>query len=180
MPGTSCQADLWPLDIQRVLRVDHSGESGAIGIYQAQHLLASLVWPQGRGLLQEKLAHERAHRAIFKEMLDRRGIRPCRGLFVWRLGGWALGLATALLGRCGILTCMDSVEKLVVAHMEEQAQVVQARDPELFAALTAIALTERQHRNHGPMTCVPTFMQRVVSGLSRRVTRAAIRLSMST
>ncbi len=58
-------------------RVNHSGEFGAIGIYQSQLFLARMIWPSGRDLLAEMLVDERRHLNVFAGMLAQRNIRPC-------------------------------------------------------------------------------------------------------
>ncbi|WP_313920584.1 demethoxyubiquinone hydroxylase family protein [Tahibacter sp.] len=170
---------MWPADIQRTIRVNQSGEFGAIGIYQAQHWIARLTWPQGMALIDEMLAHEREHLAIFSTLLERRGIRSCYALGLWRIGGWSLGAITALFGRNGILICTRSVETTVLAHLAEQRQRIGARDPELIAAIAAIEQQEREHRDHGAaLSTPPGPALRLIEAMASRVTAFAISLSM--
>lgn len=174
MPSTA-----WPADIQRTLRVNQSGEFGAIGIYQAQRWLARLTWPQGIALIDEMLAHEREHLAIFSTLLQRRGIRSCYALRLWRVGGWLLGTVTGLFGRNGILACTQSVETTVLQHLAEQRERIGARDAELIAAIDAIEAQEREHRDHGAaMARAPSLPLRLIRRLAAQATEAAIRLSM--
>ncbi len=169
----------WPIDIERTLRVNHSGEFGAIGIYQAQRWIARLTWPQGVPLIDEMLAHEREHLAIFSTLLRRRDIRSCYALGLWRLGGWALGTITGLFGRDGILTCTCSVETSVLKHLAEQRERIGTRDPELIAAITGIEQQEREHREHGAALAVPSsWALRLIDRTASRATAAAIALSM--
>ena len=169
----------WPVDIQRTLRVNQSGEFGAIGIYQAQRLLAPLVWRDGRALLEEMLAHEREHLHIFTTLLRQRGIRSCYALGLWRVGGWTLGAVTALFGRRGILMCTESVESTVLAHLAEQKHRLGTRDPELVAAIESIETQEREHRDHGAEAAASASLPlRAVRALSRGATELAIALSM--
>lgn len=169
----------WPADIQRTLRVNQSGEFGAIGIYQAQRWIARLTWPAGVALIEEMLAHEREHLAIFSTLLRRRGIRSCYALAGWRLGGWVLGTVTGLFGRNGILVCTESVETTVLRHLDEQRERLHGRDPELVAAIDAIAGQEREHRDHGAaMAQSPGLLLRLVRSITAQATEGAIALSM--
>lgn len=172
-------AAVWPIDVQRTLRVNQSGEFGAIGIYQAQRLLAPIFWRDGRALLDEMLAHERDHLRIFTTLLRSRGIRSCYAIGLWRLGGWALGAVTALFGRQGILACTESVESTVLAHLAEQKHRIGARDPELIAAIESIEAQEREHRDHGTEAAASASLPlRMVRAVSRGATELAIALSM--
>lgn len=169
----------WPADIQRTLRVNQSGEFGAIGIYQAQRWIARITWPGGVALVEEMLAHEREHLAIFSTLLRRRGIRSCYALAGWRLGGWVLGIVTGLFGRNGILVCTESVETTVLRHLDEQRERLRGRDPELVAAIDYIAEQEREHRDHGAAYAqAPGLLLRLVRRVTAHATESAIALSM--
>jgi ubiquinone biosynthesis monooxygenase Coq7 len=168
-----------PIDIQRTIRVNQSGEFGAIGIYQAQRWIARLTWPCGVALIDEMLAHEREHLAIFSSLLRQRGIRSCYALPLWRVGGWLLGAATAVFGRRGILQCTLSVETAVLRHLAEQRERVGARDPQLIAAIDAIEAQEREHRDHGAAPATPpTPSLRAIDAIATHATECAIALSM--
>ncbi len=168
-----------PTDIQRLLRVNHSGEFGAIGIYQAQRLLARLTWPQGVALIDEMLQHERGHLARFGMLLVSRGIRSCYALPLWRIGGWLLGALTGLFGRRGILLCTWSVESTVLQHLAEQRDRLAGRDEEFIALIADIEHEEREHRDHG-LACAaaPNLPLRAIDALARAATEFAIRLSL--
>ena len=60
--------------------------------------------------LEETLAHEVRHCAMFREAMPARGARPCRVMSLWGNGGFVLGLLTALMGRQGIWICTAAVE----------------------------------------------------------------------
>ena len=49
----------------RILKVDHAGEQGAICVYRAQWLVAGLTAPSMREQLADFLVHEKRHRSIF-------------------------------------------------------------------------------------------------------------------
>jgi len=172
-------ASTCPTDIQRLLRVNHSGEFGAIGIYQAQRLLARLTWPQGVTLVDEMLQHERGHLARFGDLLVRRGIRSCYALPLWRLGGWLLGALTGLFCRRGILLCTFSVESTVLHHLAEQRGQLAGRDEEFVALIADIEHEERAHRDHGlAYAATPNLPLRAIDALARTATKFAIRLSL--
>jgi ubiquinone biosynthesis monooxygenase Coq7 len=56
-------------------------------------------------------------------------------LALWAVGGWALGLMTALLGTKSIWVCTAAIEKTVHAHLEHQLAFLQQSDLEVLAAV---------------------------------------------
>ena len=85
--------------VQRILRVNHAGEQGAVSIYGAQIALAKVRYPDLLPWLEETLGHEKRHRSTFLNLMPARGTTPCPVALIWSVGGAVLGLLTALLGR---------------------------------------------------------------------------------
>jgi ubiquinone biosynthesis monooxygenase Coq7 len=83
----------------RIIKVNHAGEHGAIGIYTGQILLAKLTAPALVAELIAFRAHEVQHRSVFAAELQRRGRRRCRSYWLCGAGGFALGLITGLVAR---------------------------------------------------------------------------------
>src|SRR4051812_41568394 len=120
--------------VEHVLRVNHAGERGAICIYRGQIAIARRRAPECVGALTNMLAHEIAHFRTFDRLLQQRGIRHCLALALWAVGGWSLGLFTALLGARAIWVCSAAIESTVNAHLEHQLSFV-AADAEILAAV---------------------------------------------
>ncbi|MCB1563176.1 MAG: demethoxyubiquinone hydroxylase family protein [Alphaproteobacteria bacterium] len=133
------------LTIRRILKVNHAGELGAIRIYQAQILLARILYPDIAAKLEELLAHEKEHCRIFRQEMRPRAARPCRASFLWSLGGFILGSATALMGRSMIMVCTEAVEETVHRHLEDQLWFLEQRDPVLYTVIVAIQKQEHEH-----------------------------------
>lgn len=104
----------------RILRVNHGGEHGAIRIYRAQIAMARFRAPDLLPFLRGTLAHEQEHLVRFRALMPERAAKPCRLMWVWSVGGLALGGATGLLGRRAILVCTEAVERTVHRHLDEQ------------------------------------------------------------
>ena len=136
------------LTIARILKVNHAGEHGAIRIYRAQIWVARRLYPDVVAFLEETLAHEVRHCAMFREAMPARGARPCRVMSLWGNGGFVLGLLTALMGRQGIWICTAAVESAVHRHLEDQLKFLTDRDPELHALVLAIQDEELSHLHH--------------------------------
>ena len=162
----------------RILRVNHGGEYGAIRIYRAQIATARLRAPCLLGFLRETLSHEVEHLGLFRALMGPRGSRPCRAMWLWGVGGTALGLATGLLGRQAILICTEAVERTVHRHLDEQLRFLDGRDAEMFGTIASIQAQELGHldfaiaarREKGPLG-------RALDGLVVTATEALIWLS---
>ncbi|WP_448954717.1 demethoxyubiquinone hydroxylase family protein [Labrys neptuniae] len=129
--GQSPAADVSARDrltIIRILRVNHAGEYGAIRIYGAQIAVARLLWPDMVPYLAGMLADEIRHCRLFRAAMPTRASRPCRIMQLWSLGGFVLGLLTALAGRQSIWVCTAAVEAAVHRHLGDQLHFLAGRD----------------------------------------------------
>jgi 3-demethoxyubiquinol 3-hydroxylase len=165
----------------RVLRVDHAGEHGAVCIYLAQRLVARWRAPDLVEELTEFLEHERRHRALFAAELKKRGIHRCRSYWLGALSGSILGFATGLVGRDAIAATTVAIESVVLSHLEEQIIVLENDDPDVVRILRDIIEDERAHREDsanrlGPNGVWQRFLNRVVS----RATELVIWVGMAT
>src|SRR5882672_891024 len=82
----------------RILKVDHAGEHGAVNIYRGQALVSTWRAPAIVEELQAFQRHEEGHRQLFLTEMQRRGVRRCRSYHFCGIGGWLLGVGTGLLG----------------------------------------------------------------------------------
>ncbi len=90
---------------KKILKVNHAGEFGAINIYRSQIFVSRLLNRNLVPLLEEFLADEYRHLEIFWTEIQRRGGIKCKSYWLCGLGGWGLGLVSALLGKRGIMAC---------------------------------------------------------------------------
>ncbi|PLR20290.1 demethoxyubiquinone hydroxylase family protein [Caulobacter zeae] len=129
----------------RILRVNHGGEHGAIRIYRAQIALARLRAPDLLPFLTRTLAHEREHLERFRALMPTRAAKPCRLMWIWSVGGVALGGVTGVLGRKAILVCTEAVERTVHRHLDDQLAWLGERDAEMAATIHDIQQQELGH-----------------------------------
>ncbi|MBL1406284.1 MAG: demethoxyubiquinone hydroxylase family protein [Rhizobiales bacterium] len=134
--------------IGRILKVNHAGEAGAIRIYQAQILVCRYLHPSIVPFLKDTLAHEIVHKRLFEGAMPKRNARPCRALWLWGIGGWLLGLTTALLGKNMVWLCTEAVEETVHLHLEEQLIFLRGKDNELVVLIESIKEEELSHLDH--------------------------------
>jgi ubiquinone biosynthesis monooxygenase Coq7 len=131
----------------RILKVNHAGEHGAVNIYRGQRLACS--W-RDEGLkreLEEFRAHEERHRAIFASELEKRGVRRCRSYGACGLGGFLLGFTTGLCGRASIAAVTVAVESVVLRHLEQQLRELKGVDDAAHDAVASILEDERAHHD---------------------------------
>lgn len=131
----------------RVMKVDHAGEHGAICIYTAQRWFARWRAPEMVAELDAFLAHERGHRARFGAELQRRNRRRCRSYVLCGVGGMILGGVTGLAGRQAIAATTVAIEHVVLRHMREQLQVLNGWDEEAATTLREIIAEEQEHHD---------------------------------
>lgn len=131
----------------RIIKVNHAGEHGAISIYSGQIFMARVTARSMLSQLAEFRSEERKHRAIFLAELQRRGRPRCRSYWLCGIGGYLLGLITGLLGRSAIAATTVAVESVVLKHLEHQLVTLGDRNPEATTAISAIVSEERQHHD---------------------------------
>ena len=165
------------LEVERILRVDHAGELGAINIYRKQLFVARYFYKDIVPVLEEMLSHEMRHFKIFDSLLNKRGIRHCYALRLWAFGGGVLGLFTALLGRNAIWVCTNSIETTVLHHLEWQLEFLSKNDVEAYDAVYSIKAEEEEHQELGENNGVNSLVYKPIFYLVRKSTELAIWLS---
>lgn len=136
------------VDAGRILKVNHAGEHGAVSIYAGQIYIARLLARDLLPQLETCKAHEETHRAIFAKELLRRGLPRCRSYWLCAVGGYALGIISALLGVQAIAATTVAVERVVLRHLQHQLALIGESDPQALAAISAIMVDEQQHHDH--------------------------------
>jgi ubiquinone biosynthesis monooxygenase Coq7 len=157
----------------RILKVDHAGEHGAVCIYRAQRLVARWRAPDMIDEIDEFLVHERNHRARFGRELSRRGIARCRSYWLCGSGGALLGLLTGLAGRSAMAATTVAIESVVLRHMHEQVAELGTSDPAATAALRDIVAEEQAHHDAG-------LARLSARGLWRRLIEPIVSVSTET
>jgi ubiquinone biosynthesis monooxygenase Coq7 len=133
--------------IWRMIRVDHAGEYGARRIYEGQ--LAVLGRRQDAEPIRHMAAQEKRHLDAFDALIGERRVRPTALHPLWHVAGYALGAATALLGREAAMACTVAVEEVIDEHYRKQAAALGADDPELKIMIETFRAEEIEHRDIG-------------------------------
>ena len=134
--------------LERELRSDHAGETGAVYIYKG--ILTVAKWRDDAELLNFAKQHgdtEAEHLRLVEDWLAPSA--RSRLLVPWRLAGWLTGALPALVGRRWVYATIASVETFVDQHYQQQIDHLnQQGGPEgLLPLLTRCQADERQHRD---------------------------------
>jgi ubiquinone biosynthesis monooxygenase Coq7 len=163
----------------RVMKVDHAGEHGAICIYRAQLWLARWRAPEMVAELSGFLVHEQRHRALFGAELERRGRGRCRSYHLCGFGGFVLGAVTGLLGRRAIAATTVAIETVVLRHMHEQVAELSASDPAAAGTLRDVIADEQEHHDVSDRRLAPPgFWPKLIDPVVRVSTETVIWLGM--
>ena len=163
----------------RVMKVDHSGEHGAICIYRAQRWFARWRAPDMIEELSAFLAHEKRHRALFGAELRRRERRRCRSYHLCGLGGFVLGAVTGLCGRRAIAATTVAIETVVLRHMQEQVAELDMVDRAAADTLRDVIADEQEHHDLSHLRLTPPGVwPKVINPVVSASTQAVIWLGM--
>jgi ubiquinone biosynthesis monooxygenase Coq7 len=116
--------------IDRILRVNHAGEYGAVRIYEGQ--LFVLGGGKAGPVIADMAEKEREHLETFEKLVVKNRARPTALQPIWRIAGFALGAATAALGPKAAMACTVAVEEVIDEHYAAQvAELTDEEDMEL-------------------------------------------------
>src|SRR3984885_13475622 len=132
-------------DIESMIRVDHAGEYGAVRIYEGQ--LAVLKGRASAETIRHMAEQEQRHLKTFDRLVNERRVRPTALEPVWRVAGFALGAATAMLGEKAAMACTAAVEEVIDEHYASQVERLGDADPALKATVEDFRADEIAHKN---------------------------------
>ena len=135
--------------VERIIRVDHAGEYGAVRIYEGQ--LAVLGRGAKGNLIREMLAQEKEHLETFDKLVAERRVRPTALLPFWHAAGFALGAATALIGEKAAMACTVAGEEAIDEHYAGQIEALEPMPAESALKDTCVKFRddELEHRATG-------------------------------
>ncbi len=107
-------------DVKRMIRVDQAGEFGAVRIYEGQ--LSVLRKSACAPVILRMADQEKHHLKTFDAMLVERQVRPTILGPLWRVAGFALGAATALMGEKAAMACTVAIEEVIDEHYQQQSE----------------------------------------------------------
>ncbi len=163
----------------RILRVNHGGEHGAVNIYRAQTLVCRWRAPELVAELEEFQRHEEIHRSTFAAALYERGVKQGFGFVLCAVGGFALGCITALLGRSAIAATTCAVERVVLRHLKEQLEFLRTGDPAAYLIVSSIVEDEQSHHDRAALAAARGgFWRAIIEPVVAASTEAVIWIGM--
>ncbi len=138
-------ADAYPRWLERELRSDHAGETGAVYIYHG--ILAVSRNERVRAFAKNHLATEREHLSLIEGVLP----EHAWSLFTpaWRVAGFLTGALPALCGPRAVFATIDAVESFVDRHYGDQVARLEREGthPHVRAMLERCRADEVAHRD---------------------------------
>ena len=109
-------------DIAAMIRVDHAGEYGAVRIYEGQLAVFDALNRASKAAdaIRSMAQAEQRHLKTFDRLVNEWKVRPTALEPVWRMAGFALGAATALMGEKAAMACTAAVEEVIDEHYASQ------------------------------------------------------------
>ncbi len=133
--------------VERMIRVDHAGEYGAARIYQGQ--LAVLGDRPVGDTIRAMAAQEQQHLDTFDRLVVERRVRPTVLTPVWHVAGYALGVATAMMGERAAMACTVAVEEVIEQHYARQSALLGEDETELREVIDDCRRDEIEHKTIG-------------------------------
>ena len=141
LPGDPSREEI----IERIIRVDHAGEYGAVRIYQGQ--MAVLGKSASADSLRHMTEQEKKHLETFEKLAVERRVRPTLLTPVWHVAGFALGAGTALMGEKAAMACTQAIEEVIDEHYADQATKLGDDEQDLRDTIEKFRAEEIEHRD---------------------------------
>jgi ubiquinone biosynthesis monooxygenase Coq7 len=141
LPGDQTQKE----KLERMIRVNHAGEYGAVRIYQGQ--LAVLKGTPSEAPIKEMANQETRHLEGFERVMSERAVRPTALSPIWHVAGFALGAGSALLGPKAAMACTEAIEEVIDDHYAKQVAQLPEDEKELRIMIEDYRGDEVAHRD---------------------------------
>ncbi len=131
--------------LERMIRVDHAGEFGAVRIYEGQYSV--LKNTEQAETIKHMMEQELVHRERFEKLVAERRVRPTVLSPLWHVAGFALGAGTALMGKEAAMACTEAVEEVIDEHYQHQIEMLGDDEKELKETIQQFRDEEIEHRD---------------------------------
>jgi ubiquinone biosynthesis monooxygenase Coq7 len=134
--------------IERELRSDHAGETGAVYIYKG--IIAVAKFRKDKELINFAMHHgatETEHLELIELVLEKKYRSHLLG--PWRIAGWLTGALPSLFGRRAVYATINAVETFVEQHYQQQIDYLQRNGghDQLLKLLMRCQADEIDHKN---------------------------------
>ena len=127
----------------RLMRINHSGEVAAQGLYQGQALTAKL--PEVRDKMQRAAQEENDHLDWCEKRLKELGTHTSYLNPLWYFGSVAIGATAGLAGDKWSLGFVAETEHQVVHHLDSHLAQISEKDKKSRAILEQMKVDEGHH-----------------------------------
>ena len=127
----------------RLMRINHSGEVAAQGLYQGQALTAKL--PEVREKMERAAQEENDHLAWCEQRIHELGTHTSYLNPLWYLGSVAIGASAGLAGDKWSLGFVAETERQVVRHLDSHLTQVAEQDNKSRVILEQMKEDEGHH-----------------------------------
>ncbi|MEA1889797.1 MAG: 2-polyprenyl-3-methyl-6-methoxy-1,4-benzoquinone monooxygenase [Pseudomonadota bacterium] len=160
-----------------LMRINHSGEVSAQGLYQGQALTAKL--PNVREKMEQAAAEENDHLVWCEQRLNDLDARKSLLNPVWYTGSFLIGATAGMLGDKWSLGFVAETEHQVVRHLDEHLGSLAEHDECSRAILEQMKIDEAKHAttalHHGGAE-LPAPVKKLMGLMSKVMTRTAYRV----
>ena len=156
----------------RLMRINHSGEVSAQGLYQGQALTARL--PEVREKMERAALEENDHLVWCEQRARQLGTRTSLLNPVWYFGSLAIGAVAGAAGDKWSLGFVAETEHQVIRHLDEHLSRISPRDAKSRAILEQMKLDEGHHATvalHAGGAELPFPVKRLMGVMSKVMTR---------
>jgi len=135
--------------LEKIIRVDHAGERGAMKIYEGQLLALKTIKQDEKlmNIIEGMKEQEKEHLEYFEKEIQKRKIKPTYLLPLWDIMGVSLGFGTALLGKKAAMLCTASVEEVIENHYQNQLKKIGDDEKDLKNKIEKFKGDEVNHKN---------------------------------
>lgn len=127
----------------RLMRINHSGEVAAQGLYQGQALTAKL--PEVRDKMERAALEENDHLAWCERRINELGTHTSYLNPLWYLGAVTIGAVAGAVGDKWSLGFVAETEHQVVRHLDDHLSRISDNDSQSRAVLEQMKQDEGRH-----------------------------------
>ncbi|UCE88381.1 MAG: 2-polyprenyl-3-methyl-6-methoxy-1,4-benzoquinone monooxygenase [Pseudomonadota bacterium] len=158
----------------RLMRINHSGEVAAQGLYQGQALTAKL--PTVRDKMERAALEENDHLAWCERRIETLGTHTSMFNPLWYAGSVAIGALAGIAGDKWSLGFVAETERQVVRHLDSHLGRISLEDQKSRAVLEQMKVDEGNHATAALRAGgaeLPEPIKKVMTLTSKVMTRAA-------
>ncbi len=161
--------------LTEMIRVNHSGELGAINIYKGQILATkhrSFIKDEAKLLeiLNHMYQQEIVHFQYFTREVEQKKIRPSLLTSIWSSLGFTIGYMTGIFGEKTAMNLTIGVETVIGEHYQSQLESIEAmklNNEELYRKISQFMAEELEHldtsmASHKTMICSHLYLRKLV------------------